>query len=107
MTLRILEAESILRSRLGDPVKPPTNYVIGFKTASGKVLAIHREASETRIWFQGPQPPHIDGVSVLARPSNKNSNISGPLLPLRAPSTLRVEIKTHGGLNRFIDWYAG
>ena len=40
----------------------PRNYVVGFTTASGKVLAIHREANETRIWFQPPVPPNLDGV---------------------------------------------
>lgn len=51
MTLKIADAEAILRSRLGEPAKPPTDYVIGFTTPSGKVLAIHREANETRVWF--------------------------------------------------------
>lgn len=59
MTLGIPEAEAILRSRFGEPAKPPTDYVIGFGTPSGKVLAIHREATETRIWFQSPAPPTL------------------------------------------------
>lgn len=107
MTLSITEAETILRSRLGEPAKPPTDYVVGFKAPSGKVLAIHREASETRIWFQPPAPPNLDGVHLMDGPSNGNSNINGPLLPLRAPTTLRVEVDSRGALNRFLDWYAG
>src|SRR5689334_22065546 len=107
MTLAIAEAESILRARLGEPAKTPTNYVVGFLTPSGKPLAIHREASETRIWFEPPAPPKLDGLRLMDGPSNGNSNINGPLLPLRAPTTLRVEVASGGALNRFLDWYAG
>lgn len=107
MTLAIADAEAILSSRLGEPAKPPTNYVVGFKTPSGKVLAIHREAAETRIWFQPPAPPNLGGVHLMDAASNGNSNINGPLLPLRAPTTLRVEVDSPGALNRFLDWYAG
>jgi hypothetical protein len=107
MTLAIADAEAILRSRLGEPAKPPTDYIVGFATPSGKVLAIHREASETRVWFQPPEPPNLDGVRLMNSPSNGNSNINGPLLPLRAPTTLRVEIDSRNGLNKFLDWYLG
>lgn len=107
MTLAISDAEAILRTRLGEPAKPPTDYVVGFKTPSGKVLAIHREASETRVWFQAPKPPDLDGVRLMAASSNGNSNINGLLQPLRDPSTLRVEIDSAGALNRFLDWYGG
>jgi len=106
MTLAIEDAEAILRSRLGEPAKPPTNYVVGFTTPSGKLLAIHREAKETRIWFQPPAPPSLDGVRLTDKASNGNSNINGPLLPLRAPTTLRVEVDSPGALHRFLDWYA-
>ena len=107
MTLAIADAEAILRLRLGESAKPPTDYVVGFKTASGKVLAIHREATETRIWFQPPAPPNFDGVRLMDAASNGNSNINGPLLPLRARTTLRVEVDSPGALNRFLDWYTG
>jgi hypothetical protein len=107
MTLAIADAEAILRSRLGEPAKPPTDYVVGFTTPSGKVLAIHREPTETRIWFQPPAPPNLDGVRLMDSASNGNSNINGPLLPLRAPTTLRVEVDSPGALNRFLDWYVG
>ncbi|MDH2399816.1 hypothetical protein QCM77_07620 [Bradyrhizobium sp. SSUT18] len=107
MTLAVAEAEATLRARLGEPAKPPTDYVIGFTTPSGKVLAIHREAAETRIWFQPPSPPTLDGIRLMDTPSNGNSNINGPLLPLRSPATLRVEVDSSGALDRFLDWYAG
>ena len=107
MTLPIRDAEGILRSRLGEPVKTSTNYVTGFATRTGRVLAIDRVASETRIWFQPPAPPSLDGVRLLENVSNVNSNINGPLQPLRDPKTLRVEIDGGGALNKFLDWYAG
>lgn len=107
MALNVSQAEAILRSKFGEPAKPPTDYVIGFKTPSGRILAIHREAAETRIWFQPPAPPSLDGVRVLDAASNGNSNINGPLQPLRAPTTLRVEVDSPGALNRFLNWYAG
>lgn len=105
MTLRIADAEAILRLRFGEPAKLPTDYVAGFETPAGKVLAIHREATETRIWFQPPKPPTLDGVRLLDGAANGNSNINGPLLPLRASTTLRVEVDSPGALNRFLDWY--
>ncbi len=105
MTLAISEAESILGTRLGPPAKPATQYVIGFRTPSGKVLAIDRRAAETRVWFEPPEPPDIDGVQLMERPSNGNSNLDGPLQPLRDNSTLRVEISSSGALDRFLDWY--
>ncbi len=107
MSLAIAAAEAILRSRIGEPAKPATEYVIGFVTRRGKLLAIHREAAETRIWFQPPVPPALDGVRLMDDASNGNSNINGPLLPLREPTTLRVEIDSPGALNRFLDWYDG
>lgn len=107
MTLAIADAETILYSRLGGTAKPPTDYVVGFTTPSGKLLAIHREANETRIWFQPPEPPKFDGVRLIDSASNGNSNINGPLLPLRAPTTLRVEVDSSAALHRFLDWYAG
>ncbi|MFQ0812710.1 hypothetical protein AVM02_00760 [Brucella anthropi] len=107
MTLAIAEAEAILSLRLGEPVKPPTNYIAGFRTPSGKVLAVHREANETRLWFQPPAPPKIDGVRLMDNVSNGNSNINGPLLPLRAPTTLRIEVVGPAALNEFLDWYIG
>ncbi|MEH2491361.1 hypothetical protein [Bradyrhizobium sp. AZCC 2230] len=106
MPLAIADAEATLRARLGEPSKPPTDYVIGFLTPTGKVLALHREANETRIWFQPPAPPKLDGVRLMDNPSNGNSNINGRLLPLRAPTTLRVEVDSLGALDRSLDWYA-
>lgn len=105
MTLAVAEAETILRARLGEPAKAPTQYVIGFSTPSGRVLAIERRLADTRIWFQPPAPPALDGVHLMSKPSNGNSNLNGPLLPLRAPTTLRVEVASASALNRFIDWY--
>ncbi|HEV8036141.1 hypothetical protein [Yoonia sp.] len=107
MTLKTADAECLLSARLGEPAKAPTDYVIGFRTRTGKVLAMHRQASETRLWFQPPMPPAMDGVNLLADVSNGNSNINGPLSPLARPDTLRVEIDGPAALQRFVDWYEG
>lgn len=72
--------------------------MVGFLTPTGKVLAIHREANETRIWFLPAAPPKLDGVRLMDNPSNGNSNINGPLLSLRSPTTLRVEVDSAGAL---------
>ena len=107
MTLKVIDAERLLIARFGEPAKAPTDYIIGFTTRSGKVLAMHRQASETRIWFQPPAPPPLDGVKLLADPNNGNSNINGALLPLTRPDTLRAEIDGPASLQRFLDWYDG
>jgi len=104
MLLTNLDAEAILSAMLGDPIKPPTKYVVGFCTPTGKPLAMHRTASTARIWFRPPAPPAIAGVHLIA-PSNGNSNLTGPLSPLGASGTLRVEIASATALRRFIDWY--
>ena len=79
MTLAIADAEAILRARLGEAARPTADYVIGFRTPSGKVPPFTARASETRIWFQAPGRPVIDGVRLMDSPSNGNSNINGPL----------------------------
>ena len=107
MTLKPTEAERLLRSRLGEPAKDPTQYVIGFRTRTGKLLAMYRTISETRVWFQPPAPPALDGVTLLPDADNGNSNINGALLPLSRPDTLRVEIDGPAALQRFLDWYEG
>ncbi len=61
MSVPITTAEGGLRARLGEP-GTEVKYVLGFTTATGKVLALHRTASETRLWFVPPAPPKIDGV---------------------------------------------
>jgi hypothetical protein len=102
MTLAFANAEAILRSRLGEPTK--TGDVVGFTTLSGKAIAIFREASETRIWFQPPEPPKLEGVRLMSSPSTETSSISGPL---RESTTLRAEVDSRDALNQFLDWYLG
>ncbi|MEH2679200.1 hypothetical protein GFM11_17980 [Rhizobium leguminosarum bv. viciae] len=105
MSVPVGTAEQILRRRYGEPVKAETDYVIGFRTSSGRVLALHRAASETRLWFLPPAPVDMEGVRLI--PYAKNSNLNGPLAALGGSATLRAEIATEGALNRFLDWYAG
>lgn len=107
MTIKPAEAERLLLARYGDPAKPASNYVIGFRNPVGRVLAIHRTNQATRIWFQPPAPPPLDGITLLPEPNNGNSNINGPLAPLRRPDTLRVEVDSLTALRRFLDWYDG
>ncbi|MDP2780898.1 hypothetical protein [Devosia sp.] len=104
MSVPIATAEQVLRARFGAPVKEQTDYVIGFRTADGRVLALHRDASETRLWFLPPAPQGIEGVRLIRHA--KNSNLNGPLAALGSSAALRVEIDTDAALNRFLDWYA-
>ena len=106
MSLPIAVAEQILRGRFGEPAKPPTQYVIGFRTAVRRVLALHREAGETRIWFQPPAPPPLEGVTLMGS-SARNSNLDGHLAVLNSPEALRVEVDNEAALRRFLDWYDG
>lgn len=107
MTLSPKEAERILYARYDEPAKAPTDYIIGFLTSAGKALAIHRTVAETMVWFQPPEPPVFDGVDIQAEPNNGNSNINGPLAPLRRSDTLRARINSATALKRFLDWYDG
>jgi hypothetical protein len=68
MSVAIPVAERMLRRYFGEPVKPPTQYVIGFKTETGRVLALDRVARETRLWFQPPAPPpSLKGVTLMPK----------------------------------------
>jgi len=107
MTLAPAEAERLLLARYGEPAKSATNYVIGFKTRTGRVLAIHRTIQETYVWFQPPAPPEMDGVVLQAEPNNGNHHINGPLAPLKAIDTQRVLVDSPTALQRFLDWYDG
>ncbi len=107
MTLSPNGAEKALLARYGEPAKEPTDYIIGFRAPVGRVLAIHRTTQETRIWFQPPAPPQLDGVRLLDEPNNGNSNINGLLAPLKQPDTQRVEIDSATALQRFLDRYDG
>jgi hypothetical protein len=105
MTLPPKDAEHALRVRYGDPAKYPTDKIIGFRTPSGQVLAIHRQSEHTRIWFQPPEPPQISGVKRLDEPKNANSNLNGPLSPLKNPDTQRIEVSDINALQHFLEWY--
>ncbi|WP_217902975.1 hypothetical protein [Sulfitobacter sp. HGT1] len=107
MTLVPKDAERLLYARYVEPAKSPTKYVVGFRTPTGKVLAIHRTVAETMVWFQPPKPPVLNGVDLQAEPNNGNHHINGPLAPLSRPDTLRARIDSPTALNRFLEWYDG
>jgi hypothetical protein len=48
MSLPVNVAEQILPRRFGEPTKPPTQYVIGFRSPTSRVLGLDREANEAR-----------------------------------------------------------
>jgi hypothetical protein len=114
MSLNPTAAEGLLRARLGEPINPvPTGQregedndkVLGFATASGRVLALNRKiGSETHIWFEPPESPVIDGVSLRPQPTI-NSNLSGSLAVLNHRRGMQAEIETEAALHRFLDWY--
>lgn len=104
MTLPIPAAKAILRQRLGAPVKD-VKYVYGFRTATGRVLALHPEQQETRLWYQPPEAPSLSGVRRI--PPAKNADLNGPVAALAGSETPRVEIDDADALHRFLDWYAG
>jgi hypothetical protein len=104
MTLPIPTAKAILRQRLGTPVKD-VKYVYGFRTASGRVLALHPEQKETRLWHQPPEAPSLPGVRRIL--PAKNDDLNGPMAPLAGAQIPRVEIADGDALHRFLDWYSG
>lgn len=107
MTLSPKDAERVLLARYGEPAKPATDKVVGFRAGMGRMIAIDTRAKETRVWFQPPEPPKMDGITVLPEPNNGNHHINGPLAPLKLPDTQRVEVDSPTALQRFLDWYDG
>ena len=101
ITLANTDTERLLRAGLGSPINPvpsgpgegqDNKKVLGFDTPDGRVLALDRETKgKTRIWFQPPEPPALDGV-VLRPTSPINANLSGRLAVLNNPQRLQVEV---------------
>jgi len=104
MSLSIAAAKAILRQRLGGPVKD-VKYVYGFRTYTGRALALHPDQQETRLWYQPPEVPSLPGVRRI--PPAKNADLNGPVAALAGSQTPRVEIADAEALHRFLDWYAG
>ena len=105
MTLAPRDAERLLLDRYREPAKPPSQYMIGFRAPSGKLLALHRTINETMIWLQPPLPPQIEGTELQPTPNNGNSNLNGPLAPLQKPDTQRLRIDSEHALLQFLEWY--
>lgn len=106
MTLKPEVAERIFNERKMQPAKEPTKKIIGFLTSKGKIFAMPREQAETRIWFQRPAPPPLNGVELMRDGNDGNSNLrSFPLKPLYKTGSMRVVIQSATGLHNFLDWY--
>src|SRR6185312_10962611 len=86
MTLPIPAAKAILRQRLGIPVKD-VKYVYGFRTPTGRALALHPEQQETRLWYQLPEAPSLPGVRRI-QPA-RNADLNGPVAALAGSQTPR------------------
>ncbi|MFN3690517.1 MAG: hypothetical protein ACK4UU_06305, partial [Fimbriimonadales bacterium] len=102
MTLSSALAEQSLIRLLGAPVKE-VQYVIGFRTPNGRVLALDRRAAVARIWFMPPSRP-IDGVVYV--PHARNDNLNGQLSQLNSPTARRAEIASEDALRAFVTWYS-
>jgi hypothetical protein len=57
MTLSPTDTERALLDRYGEPSKAANDYISGFRTPVGRVLAIHRTTQGTRIWFSTERRP--------------------------------------------------
>lgn len=101
----VAETEKLLTEILGAPIKAVA-YAKGYKTSTGKVLAIHPTQKAPRIWYQPPVAPQMAGVSNI--PPAKNDDLVGELAVLRkGHDTPRVQIETAKGLHSFLAWYDG
>ncbi len=102
MTLSSVAAERFLIAWFGVPVKD-VQYVLGFQTSNGRVLALDRRAAVTRIWFLPPLRP-LEGVNYIGHA--KNHNLNGVLRPLNSAIAQRAEFESEAALQAFVTWYS-
>ncbi|MGO7870697.1 hypothetical protein AB9E15_15715 [Rhizobium leguminosarum] len=102
MTLSRADVERLLIGMFGSPVKD-VQYVLGFQTSKGRVLALDRRAAVTRIWFLPPMRP-LEGVTYIG--PSKNDNLNGLLRPLNSAVAQRAEIESEPALRAFLAWYS-
>lgn len=95
-------AEQSLTAWLGPPIKD-VQYLVGFRTPNGRLIALDRRAAATRIWFMPPTRP-IEGVTYIAHA--KNDNLNGPFAPLNSPIARRAEVESEEALRAFVTWYS-
>ncbi|QFI67995.1 hypothetical protein EKH55_3121 [Sinorhizobium alkalisoli] len=86
----------------GSPIKD-VQYVLGFQTPKGRVLALDRRASVTRIWFLPPMRP-LEGVTYIGHA--RNDNLNGLLKSLNSAVARRAEIESEAALRAFLAWYS-
>lgn len=101
MTLLTGDAERLLKSWLGQPLKE-VQYIIGFQSFGGRVLALDRRPRVARVWFLPPLRP-IAGVTYIAHA--KNDDLNGPLKSLNARVAQRAEFASEAALQEFLTWY--
>lgn len=118
MSFRVLDALPILILRFGETInKVPDNRngreglenkkVMGFRTPSGKVLAldVDGEAEEVKLWIEPPAPPKISGISILA-PRESHDLHRKELVPLARKAGLYLKVETRVGLEELLNWYS-
>ena len=74
----VAAAEQELRRRYGDPIVD-TQYVIGFRLADGREIALQRETKSVAIWLEddGRSPPDETVLTRKGPTEGRNSNLSG------------------------------
>ena len=107
------DAEKILDARFGQPLNlvgrgiragERNRKISGYRTSSGRVLALNRASQTTYIWFQPPMPPEIKGCELRERPAT-NADLNGDLSILNNRKGLQIEVNSLVALNAFLDWY--
>lgn len=118
MSFRVLDALPILVRRFGETInKVPDNRngqqglenkkVMGFRTPSGKVLAldVDGENEEVKLWMEPPVPPAIVGVRILA-PRESHDLHRKELAPLARKAGVFFKAETKEGLEELLRWYS-
>ncbi|WP_193368040.1 hypothetical protein [Pelagibius marinus] len=117
MSFRVLDALPILVGQLGQTINKVPNgrpragmenkKVMGFRTRSGKVLALDvypENIDRVRLWIEPPEPASLAGVSLLS--SKKCADLRRPELNrLSDAEALYLEVETKQALHNLLRWY--
>ncbi|WP_299809794.1 hypothetical protein [uncultured Roseibium sp.] len=118
MSFRVLDALPILVLRFGETInKVPDDRngrrgyenkkVMGFRTRSGKVLAldVDGEYDEVEVWIEPPAPPAIIGIRIL-KPRESHDLHRTELAPLAKKAGVYLTAETKAGFEELLSWYA-